>query len=108
VQRAGDTNAALALIQKGVEPELHELLGAEEAEAFDKSVLKHIVGAHIAKKILTKDDLYGALACFWLVFVSCLPAAILCPRRIFFRCGNTRRGFFLQLVRAELFSNRLV
>jgi hypothetical protein len=76
VQRAGDTNAALALIQNGVEPELHELLGAEEAEAFDKSVLKHIVGAHIAKKILTKDDLYGALACFWLVFVSCLPAAI--------------------------------
>ena len=25
---------------------------------------------------MTKDDLYGALACFLLVFVSCLPAAI--------------------------------
>jgi VIT1/CCC1 family predicted Fe2+/Mn2+ transporter len=25
---------------------------------------------------VTKDDLYGALACFLLVFVSCLPAAI--------------------------------
>jgi hypothetical protein len=25
---------------------------------------------------VTKDDLYGALACFWLVFVSCLPAAL--------------------------------
>ena len=25
---------------------------------------------------MTKDDLYGALACFVLVFVSCLPAAI--------------------------------
>jgi len=25
--------------------------------------------------MLTKEDLYGALACFWLVFISCLPAA---------------------------------
>jgi hypothetical protein len=25
---------------------------------------------------LTKEDLYGALASFWLVFVSCLPAAL--------------------------------
>ena len=25
---------------------------------------------------MTKDDLYGALACFWLVFLSCLPAAV--------------------------------
>jgi len=26
--------------------------------------------------MLTKEDLYGALACFWLVFISCLPAAV--------------------------------
>ena len=25
---------------------------------------------------MTKDDLYGAVACFWLVFLSCLPAAL--------------------------------
>jgi len=41
-----------------------------------KSVLRNIAGARIEKKILTKEDLYGALACFWLVFVSCLPAAL--------------------------------
>ena len=41
-----------------------------------RSVLKHIARAQVAKNTLTKDDLYGALACFWLVFVSCLPAAI--------------------------------
>jgi hypothetical protein len=76
VQHAADTKAALVLIQHGIEPELQKLLPPEEAEAFDKSVLKHITGAHIAKKILTKGDFYGALGCFWLVFVSCLPAAI--------------------------------
>ncbi len=25
---------------------------------------------------MTRDDLYGALACFLLVFLSCLPAAV--------------------------------
>jgi len=64
------------LVKDRVEPELQELLGPEKAEAFSKSVLTHIVGAHIKERILTKEDFYGALASFWLVFVSCLPAAI--------------------------------
>jgi len=77
VQRAPDPEMALVLIQDRVEPELQELLGPEKAEAFSRSVLKHIVGAQIAeRRILTKEDFYGALASFWLVFVSCLPATI--------------------------------
>jgi len=76
VRRAPDENAALALIQNEIEPELQELLTPEDAEALSQSVLKHIAQAQVAEKTLTKDDLYGALACFWLVFVSCLPAAI--------------------------------
>jgi hypothetical protein len=76
VQHATDPEAALVLIQDQVEPELQELLSPKEAEALRKSVLRNIAGAHIEKKILTKEDLYGALACFWLVFVSCLPAAL--------------------------------
>ena len=77
VQRAPDQQRALVLIQDRVEPELQELLGPEKAEAFSRSVLEHIVGARISKiRILTKEDFYGALASFWLVFVSCLPATI--------------------------------
>ena len=77
VQRAPDPEMALVLIQDRVEPELQELLCPEKAEAFSSSVLKHIVGAQIAeRRILTKEDFYGALASFWLVFVSCLPATI--------------------------------
>ena len=76
VQRASDPGAALVLVKDRIEPELQELLGPEKAEAFSKSVLPHIVGAHIKERILTKEDFYGALASFWLVFVSCLPAAI--------------------------------
>ena len=76
VQRSPDGKAAVALIQDEIEPELQELLTPEDAEALSRSVLKYIAQAQVAKNTLTKDDLYGALACFWLVFVSCLPAAI--------------------------------
>src|SRR5262245_28817430 len=47
VQRASNPEAALGLVKNRVEPELQELLGPEKAEAFGKSVLPHIVGAHI-------------------------------------------------------------
>jgi len=76
VQNTADPEVALRLIHDEVEPELQELLDPKEAAAFSKSVFQQIAGAHISKKILTKEDLYGALASFWLVFVSCLPAAL--------------------------------
>src|SRR6478752_4512359 len=61
VQHATDPEAALVLIQDQVEPELQALLSPKEAEALRESVLRNIAGAHIEKKILTKEDLYGAL-----------------------------------------------
>ena len=78
VQRSLDARAALDIIQNEVEPELQSLLDPEEREAFSRSILNHVAKARItnARTRVTKDDLYGALACFWLVFVSCLPAAI--------------------------------
>jgi hypothetical protein len=76
VQRASNPETALGLVRDRVEPELQELLPPEEAEAFSRSALKHIARGHTRGKVLTKEDLWGALASFWLVFVSCLPAAI--------------------------------
>ena len=76
VQRAPDTQTALGLIRDKIEPELQELLDPEDAEALNRSILKHITQAQITKTYVTKDDLYGALACFWLVFLACLPAAL--------------------------------
>jgi VIT1/CCC1 family predicted Fe2+/Mn2+ transporter len=85
VRRAPSTNAALELIEIEIEPELQELVQPEEAKAFSESVLKHLNTAHInmSRPVLTKDDIYGAVACFWLVFVSCLPASL--PFLIFSR-----------------------
>src|SRR4051812_48663418 len=73
VQRARDNRAALDIIQNEVEPELQSLLDLEEREAFSLSILRHMSKARITRPGVTKDDVYGALACFVLVFVSCLP-----------------------------------
>src|SRR5881394_2611361 len=74
VQSAPDAPAALNLIREQIEPELQELLDPEDAEAMSHSVLKHIREASIKSKSVSEDDFYGALACFCLVFFSCLPA----------------------------------
>jgi hypothetical protein len=76
VQRAPDSSAALALIQKEVEPELLALLDPDEGEALGKSILRHLSQAEVTPATVTKDDIYGALACLFLVFFSCLPAAL--------------------------------
>ena len=76
VQRTPDDETALGLIHDQIEPELQELLDPADTEALHRSVLKHMRKARTTRPSVTKEDLYGALACFWLVFFSCLPAAI--------------------------------
>jgi hypothetical protein len=83
VQRAPDAPETLELIQNEIEPELQELIGPEGAETLSRAIRKHLAGARFTKKTLARDDLYGAIACFWLVFVSCIPAAV--PFLIFSR-----------------------
>ena len=70
------TRAQLLTSSKPTSWILQSLLDPEEREAFSRSILNHMAKARIARPGVTKDDLYGALACFVLVFVSCLPAAI--------------------------------
>jgi hypothetical protein len=76
VQRAPDTASALKLVRNDIEPDLQELLDPENAEAMSRSVLKHVQQAKVTRTTVTKDDFYGAVACFFLVFVSCVPAAL--------------------------------
>lgn len=85
VQRAPDARATLEMIKDEIEPELQSLIGPEDRDALRQSVLKHLVQARAqpARIGVTRDDFYGALACFWLVFFSCLPAAV--PFLIFSR-----------------------
>ena len=76
VQRALDARAALDIIQNEVEPELQSMLEPDRADALRRSILRHIPREPLASSAVAKEDFYGALACFWLVFLSCLPASL--------------------------------
>lgn len=77
VRSAPDSQSALDLIRDEIEPGFQSLGTPEGRKAFYHSILKRANQAESAPtRLLTKEDLYGALACFWLVFISCLPAAL--------------------------------
>lgn len=76
IQSAPDSASALALIRDGVEPELQSMLDPNDGDSFNRSILPHLSRASAIRPALSWDDFYGALACFLLVFFSCLPAAL--------------------------------
>jgi VIT1/CCC1 family predicted Fe2+/Mn2+ transporter len=76
IQRAPDECAALAIVREEIEPRFETLTGPEHREALCRSILEYIGQGEAPRTSVTKDDLYGALACFWLVFISCLPVAV--------------------------------
>ena len=76
IQGAPNPGAALDIIREEVEPELEPLAGPDDREALYRGMLGHLSQSGRPQTKLEKSDLYGALACFWLVFVSCLPVVI--------------------------------
>ena len=76
VQEAPDPDTAMNLIRDQIQPEFQHLFSPDDTEAVSRSILRHASHAQVGVAKLTKDDFYGALACFWLVFASCLPAAL--------------------------------
>jgi hypothetical protein len=76
IQAAPDREAAVALVQGEVDSGFEGVLGLKDREAISQSVLEHLEPAQPIRTRILRDDLWGALACFCLVFVSCLPAAL--------------------------------
>ena len=76
IQDASDPQSALAMIRNQVEPELESLAGPDDREALYRAMLKHLTQGNAPRTTIEKGDLYGGLACFWLVFVSCLPVVL--------------------------------
>jgi VIT1/CCC1 family predicted Fe2+/Mn2+ transporter len=76
VQSAPDATAAQSVIRDEVEPEIGSVLGPEVCDSLYQSVRKRLGEAGVPETRITREDLFGAIACFWLVFISCLPAAV--------------------------------
>jgi hypothetical protein len=76
VQSAPNRAAALDIIRQEIEPAFDSLTGPANREAVYESIFEHLSHARAARTKVTREDVYGAIACFWLVFISCLPAAV--------------------------------
>jgi hypothetical protein len=76
IHTAPDQLAALTIVRDEVDRDIVTLAGPEEREALNQSILKYLSHARALKTRVTKDDVCGALACFCLVFLSCLPATL--------------------------------
>jgi len=76
IRSAPDEPAALAMVREHLDDDLSPLAGTQACDAFYRGVLANLRGTEQPKTGVTKADLLGGLACFWLVFLSCIPAVI--------------------------------
>jgi len=76
IQQAPDARTALDIVRSDIEPRFETLTEAEDREALCRSILAYLARAEAPRTNVTRDDLYGALGCFWLVFMACLPVAV--------------------------------
>jgi len=76
VQAAPDREAALELVREEVDAGFEGVVRPKDRDAISQAVLEHLEPARPMRTRIMRDDLWGALACFWLVFLSCLPAAV--------------------------------
>jgi hypothetical protein len=76
IQRAKDQDAALAVIERELNPALAAVTSAGDRTRLYESILSLISRATPEKSRVEKEDLYGALASFLMVFLSTIPAAV--------------------------------
>ncbi len=76
VQNAGSESVALDIVRRSVDSKFELVTELAERNALYRSILAHAQTTSADKVSVKKEDLLGGLACFWLVFISCLPAAL--------------------------------
>jgi VIT1/CCC1 family predicted Fe2+/Mn2+ transporter len=76
IREAGSHDAALEVIRGAVEPVFGEVADKEELEALYRSIHRNVSGREHEWASIEKEDLFGALASFWLVVLACFPAVV--------------------------------
>jgi hypothetical protein len=76
VRLAADEHVAATLVRRQIDHLLESLTEPEERELLSQSIVTRLSRLEPVPTQVTKEDLYGAIAVFWLVFVSCIPAAV--------------------------------
>ena len=76
IREAADRDAALATIREAIEYDVAELTGPDDREALYDAIYRHLAGQTPETPWMTRADFLGALASFWLVFMTCFPAVL--------------------------------
>ena len=76
IQNAPNDAAALEIARQAVDTKFDLLTESDERNALYRSIVVHARSSTSGRVTVKKEDVLGAVACFWLVFISCLPAAL--------------------------------
>ena len=76
LQKAPDEQAALAVVAKELDEVLEPLMTQEQRTQVYHWVIARVKGVTLRRVRLTKDDIYGAIASGFLVFVTVMPVAV--------------------------------
>jgi len=76
VQAAANPEQALACVARELDDRVPEFVKPEIRAALDRDVLEQVRNRKFAPTRVVAADLWGALAVFWLVFITALPAAL--------------------------------
>ncbi|HEV8201969.1 MAG TPA: VIT family protein [Candidatus Polarisedimenticolia bacterium] len=76
IRSSADEKAAEALVASELEPTLEEVASPEERRRLYRDIVQVVRRSAPARVGITRDDLWGALASFWLVVLSTIPAAL--------------------------------
>lgn len=76
IRASSDESAAAAVVASELDATLEDVTSPEERRRLYRDIV-HVVRRTEPRKVgITRDDLWGALASFWLVVLSTIPAAI--------------------------------
>ena len=76
LRAAKDEEQAIAMIAQDLDDRLAPFSSEAARKAFYADVIKTIRGARPHRASITRDDIMGGVASFWLVFITALPAVI--------------------------------
>lgn len=76
VQKAASEEEALAMVRRELDPRLEPFTSIEERTHLYPAVLDRLMKVTPERTLLKKEDAYGAIVIFWLVFLSTIPAVV--------------------------------
>jgi len=76
LRAAPNEAAAVAAVSRELDDTLEPVTSADGRRCLYKDIVQVVSRTEPPKNGIRKEDLYGALASFWLVFFSALPAAV--------------------------------